>query len=105
MTFGKDLFWSSFACADRIKQANMRGQMSVVSNFYVTSHSSRNFVSPDEFAPERWLDGDDSEPRFEADKRSASIPFSLGHRDCIGKKYVLSNYARRCILLTIHYLV
>ena len=48
-------------------------------------------MDQDKFLPERWFDGDKRDPRFETDKRSASIPFSLGRRDCIGKKYYLSN--------------
>jgi len=47
-------------------------------------------VDQEKFLPERWLDGDERDPRFERDKRAASIPFSLGRRDCIGKKYVPS---------------
>lgn len=48
---------------------------------YPNNRSSRNFASPDEFIPERWM-GDD---RFASDKREAFQPFSVGARNCIGK--------------------
>lgn len=40
---------------------------------------------PNEFIPERWLDSDS---RFQNDKREVLQPFSLGPRNCIGKKSV-----------------
>lgn len=46
--------------------------------------SADNFVDPLRFMPERWL-GDE---RFAGDKRAAVNPFSVGSRDCLGKKYV-----------------
>ena len=47
--------------------------------------SADNFVDPLRFIPERWL-GDE---RFVDDRRAAVNPFSVGTRDCLGKKYVL----------------
>lgn len=52
---------------------------------YAMTHSDRNFTAPEEFIPERW---DAENPRFPEDRREASQPFSLGPRNCIGKKYV-----------------
>ena len=41
-----------------------------------------NFKMPFEYIPERWL----GDSRFENDKRHAVQPFSVGTRDCVGKK-------------------
>jgi cytochrome P450 len=53
-----------------------------------TYRSPLNFRDPDSFIPERFL-GDE---RFVNDNRSALNPFSLGPRNCIGKKYAISPY-------------
>lgn len=52
---------------------------------YASFHSSSNFACPEDFIPERWLGID---PRFDDDKRTALQPFSLGPRNCPGKKFV-----------------
>ena len=44
--------------------------------------SATHFKDPDAFAPERWL-GDE---RYEDDHRGVVNPFSVGNRNCIGKK-------------------
>jgi cytochrome P450 len=44
--------------------------------------SPRNFTDPLSFVPERWT-GDE---RFKNDERAALQPFSVGSRDCLGKK-------------------
>lgn len=49
---------------------------------WAATHSPRNFALPEEFVPERWLD----DPRFASDDRQASQPFSVGARNCVGKK-------------------
>ncbi|KAK4447172.1 cytochrome P450 [Podospora aff. communis PSN243] len=49
----------------------------------VAFHSPRNFTDPDEFIPERWMEGKNE--RFVNDKVQAFQPFSLGPRNCIGK--------------------
>lgn len=46
--------------------------------------SPKVFKDPLSFIPERWT-GDE---RFANDERSALQPFSVGPRDCLGKKYV-----------------
>lgn len=51
-------------------------------------HSAENFAHPLEFAPERWLDGPARDGRFARDKQHALQPFSVGPRNCIGKKWV-----------------
>lgn len=51
-----------------------------------------HFKQPEEFIPERWL----GDPRFKNDKKDVFQPFSVGPRNCIGKKYV------KCTLLSQH---
>ena len=41
-----------------------------------------NFKRPMEFLPERWL----GDSRFDGDEKHALQPFSVGSRDCVGKK-------------------
>jgi cytochrome P450 len=48
---------------------------------WAATHSKRNFSDPYVFRPERWLDKENA-----TDKLSASNPFSLGPRGCIGRK-------------------
>ncbi|OOQ84417.1 sterigmatocystin biosynthesis P450 monooxygenase stcL [Penicillium brasilianum] len=45
-------------------------------------HSSKNFFKPDQFCPERWL----GDSLFGGDTKDAFQPFSVGPRNCIGKK-------------------
>jgi cytochrome P450 len=45
-------------------------------------HNPKYFKDPEEFVPERWL----GDPRYENDRREAAQPFSVGPRNCIGKK-------------------
>jgi len=44
--------------------------------------SARNFRDPHAFVPERWL-GDE---KYAGDRKAALQPFSVGPRDCLGKK-------------------
>ena len=55
--------------------------MSVYS--WAATHSESNFMDPEMFVPERWME--DRPGKYEADKRDASQPFSLGPRGCIGR--------------------
>lgn len=43
-------------------------------------HTDRNWVNPESFIPERWLD-----ETYSTDRKDASQPFSLGPRGCIGR--------------------
>lgn len=45
--------------------------------------SPSNFVDPETYIPERWLD--DANPRFTQDDKAMFEPFSVGPRNCIGK--------------------
>lgn len=49
---------------------------------YAIAHTKHNFVSPDEFIPERFTERE----RFPYDRREALNPFSYGPRACIGRK-------------------
>ncbi|MCJ1298323.1 hypothetical protein MMC08_001112 [Hypocenomyce scalaris] len=53
---------------------------SVCVSSWAASHSPANFVDPDTFIPERWIDS-----AYDSDKKRASQPFSLGPRGCIGR--------------------
>ena len=55
----------------------------VACHHYASYHSASNFALPNEFIPERWLDTDS---RFNSDKKDCLNPFSLGTRNCLGKK-------------------
>lgn len=58
-------------------------QTVVACHHYASYHSVTNFALPDEFIPERWHGND---PRFEHDRKDVLQPFSLGPRNCLGKK-------------------
>lgn len=49
---------------------------------WAATHSTRNFADPYLFDPTRWLD---RTGKYVNDKLSASNPFSLGPRGCIGR--------------------
>lgn len=49
---------------------------------WAMNHSGRNFSDPLAFIPERFLAPDE----FPGDKLDTVQPFSVGPRDCIGKK-------------------
>ncbi|KAH2090173.1 hypothetical protein KXW32_002774 [Aspergillus fumigatus] len=50
---------------------------------FLASRAKSNFVEPESFIPERWLEN--RYPRFETDHREASQPFSFGLRNLLGK--------------------
>ncbi|KAL9581558.1 MAG: hypothetical protein Q9212_003829 [Teloschistes hypoglaucus] len=54
----------------------------VTINQYAAGMSQRNFTSPRTFAPSRWLD----DAQYKDDKLDVVQPFSVGTRNCIGKK-------------------
>ncbi|KAL1623007.1 hypothetical protein SLS56_008484 [Neofusicoccum ribis] len=49
---------------------------------WAASHSKFNFERPYEFIPERWLPG----TGFDSDNKDIVQPFSIGPRNCFGKK-------------------
>ncbi len=52
---------------------------------YASCHSSSNFALPDSFIPERWLP-DTQDAQVASDQKDVLQPFSLGLRNCLGKK-------------------
>jgi len=52
---------------------------------YSSARSAKTWARANEFRPERWLAGHEE---FEGDVKSASQPFSVGPRDCVGRRYV-----------------
>jgi len=69
--------------------ASIAGQIvpphtSVTMNLWAAHRSSDNFHRPTEFLPERWLENAPVE--FRGDNRAVCHPFSIGPRDCLGKK-------------------
>ncbi|KAK5999320.1 hypothetical protein QM012_005595 [Aureobasidium pullulans] len=61
---------------------------------YAAFQSSSNWTSPQEFAPERWIEGRAAD--FAGDKREALKPFSYGPRNCLGQ--LLANQEIRLAL-------
>ncbi|KAH6872093.1 cytochrome P450 [Thelonectria olida] len=51
-------------------------------NHWSTNHSPRNYTRPDDFIPERWLEG---QTGFENDKKDVTRPFHIGPRNCLGR--------------------
>ncbi|KAL9122895.1 MAG: hypothetical protein Q9187_000546 [Circinaria calcarea] len=56
------------------------GDISVGVNQWAANHTSQNFLEPEQFIPERWLD----DAKYKEDKRAVLQPFSLGPRGCLG---------------------
>ncbi|CAG5180846.1 uncharacterized protein ALTATR162_LOCUS9466 [Alternaria atra] len=56
----------------------------VSADLYTIQRSPKYFVDPANFRPERWLEGAE-ENGFDGDNRSASRPFLIGSRACIGR--------------------
>ena len=60
------------------------GTTKVMMNHFAAFHSSQNFRNPESFLPERWLD--EGKEEFHVDQKDVYQPFSVGARNCIGKK-------------------
>ncbi|KAG9230345.1 putative Isotrichodermin C-15 hydroxylase [Amylocarpus encephaloides] len=80
---------------DTIDGEVIPGGTAVSVSSWCAHHSPVNFKDPDEFIPERWLNG----KGYDSDKKSAHRPFSLGPRGCIGKD--LSYVEMRLVLAKI----
>ncbi|OHW97775.1 cytochrome p450 [Colletotrichum incanum] len=62
------------------------GGMAVGVHQLSAGHSKHNWKNPQDFVPERWLESD-NDVRFTNDDKYSSQPFSLGPRNCVGKRY------------------
>lgn len=62
------------------------GGTSVALHHFASYRSSANFVEPDSFIPERWATDGSRDPKFDADNHEAFHPFSVGPRNCLGRK-------------------
>lgn len=58
------------------------GGTTVSVHAWSATHSANNWVKPESFIPERWLEGS---KEGQGDRKDASQPFSLGPRGCIGR--------------------
>jgi len=58
------------------------GNTSVYCTNYTMGRRKELWRDPDSFVPERWL-GDE---KYASDQRDSFAPFSLGPRNCIGRK-------------------
>jgi cytochrome P450 len=80
--------WIS-ANASRAKQVSHPTQYLTFSKttVYVTPYaaytSPTNFRAPNDYIPERWISSE-----YDTDHKSVLQPFSVGPRNCVGKKYV-----------------
>ena len=59
-----------------------RIQTGVSINQYAAYHSPTNFRDPNNYIPKRWLD----ESLYSSDNKDVFQPFSVGSRNCVGKK-------------------
>jgi cytochrome P450 len=50
--------------------------------WYALNRLETNWTEPDSFVPERWIDNQ----LYPNDDKAAFAPFSLGPRNCIGRK-------------------
>ncbi|KAF7588622.1 hypothetical protein BBP40_005460 [Aspergillus hancockii] len=56
----------------------------VTMNLWAANRSTLNFHRPNDMVPERWIKP--CPPEFQGDDRDTVKPFSVGPRDCLGKK-------------------
>ncbi|KAL1641275.1 hypothetical protein SLS58_006177 [Diplodia intermedia] len=68
-----------------IEGEHVPGNVTVFVTNWAAYHSPRHFALSEQYMPERWLTGDDADPRFADDDRAILQPFSHGPRNCIGK--------------------
>jgi cytochrome P450 len=64
---------------------------------FAAFRSPTNFRAPDDFIPERWISSE-----YDSDSKGALQPFSLGPRNCVGKKYVTSLHYSTRLCLRLH---
>lgn len=64
-------------------------QTPVIASIYTSGRNDNNFSKPDEFLPYRWDRSDSRKSELINHNPSASLPFALGSRSCIGKKIAM----------------
>lgn len=65
---------------------------------FAAFRSATNFRDADDFIPERWISSE-----YDSDNKSALQPFSVGPRNCLGKKYVSALVLDVCLLRSLAY--
>lgn len=70
---------------DTVAGEFLNGGTTVSVYSWAATHSPDNFVDPDQFIPERWLEDAENKATYASDNKEASQAFSLGPRGCIGK--------------------
>lgn len=80
--------WSGRTAVDDFEVHGHRvgGGSRVAYSPHVTHHDPADFRDPDEFRPERWIDGD---PAADHPRPSAYVPFGGGKRRCLGFAFAL----------------
>lgn len=66
-----------------------------MASFYTSGRDPNNFTNPSQFAPERWVRGD-NETDHKVLKTYATMPFAIGGRSCVGKK--VATYQIHCLI-------
>jgi cytochrome P450 len=61
------------------------GGTSVCVSSWGAAHSASNFVDPDTFIPERFLETPENKAKYGGDIKKSAQPFSTGPRGCIGR--------------------
>lgn len=94
VNFRKENLNSNDILKNLISSLNPTGWMAIMS-LYSSGRDPKNFSNPLKFAPERWM-RDGSEAEFQVFKASASMPFAIGSRSCVGKK--IATYEIHCLI-------
>lgn len=61
-------------------------QTPIVASIYTSGRDESNFSSADKFLPYRWDRNDIRRKELQNFNPSASLPFALGARSCVGQK-------------------
>lgn len=64
-------------------------QTPVIASIYTSGRDEQNFSQADQFLPYRWDRDDPRRKELINHIPSASLPFALGARSCIGKKIAM----------------
>lgn len=64
-------------------------QTPIIASIYTSGRSDENFSKPNLFLPYRWDKNDQQAASLINHKPSASLPFAMGARSCIGKKMAM----------------